>query len=298
MWSRDPKRGGIKGSESDMKKPVLIICNSLLMPIRAVEGSLNDIKQEMQTANSPVVLNGLFLMAVSYIECMQKEILKYLLKYDPQRIPNKKTVEVAKDTLADHEDFRLAESLISEYVDSMSYWQINETFYKALKISKPDNAQAVEKIKERRNRLIHNNLQVYFKRKSASHDRIDSPYLTKCLDEYARYLDDLKNEISKKYRKYTKINALRSLWHYTFQTPLCANFEDYWDVDTEKDLIHAYRTQPHDCYLSHSETFMLGIWRSQVSECKVHFLNMASLDERMQSCLHMFLKLSNDIFMY
>lgn len=284
-----------------MEKPALIVCNSLLMPLRAVEGKLGDIKKEMASISNdcgPAIMDGLFLTAVSYVESMQKETLKYFLRYNPQKIPRKDPIEIDKKMLAEQEDFRLAEHVISVYVDNMQSRQINETFYKALGIRKPSNSLAIDKIRTRRNELIHNNMHVYFKQKRVVHDHISYDYLSRSINEYDKYLADLKDQISAKYRTCTRINALKSLWHYTFATPLCAVFENFWDIDLENDSITGWKTTRYDKNLSHSETFMLGIWRSQVSRCEVDFLNMVSLDEHMQSCLYIFLKLSNDIFLY
>lgn len=281
-----------------MKKPVLIVNENLLMPIRATESRMGEIKKEMRSTSNPVIQNGLFLMAVSYIESMQKEVLTYYLKYDPQRIPSKKTIEINKNTLAENEDFRLIESLVSEYIDKMPYWQFMKIFYETLKIQKPGNVQAIEGIKKRRNELIHDNMQVDFKQKRVTHKHIDFNYLANSLDEYGKYLDSLKLEIDRRYGKFTRINALNSLWHYTFRTPLCAKFEDYWHIDMQSDSIAGYKIPEYENSLSNSEKFMLGIWRSQVSDYKVDFINMASLGQHMQFCIYMFLKLSNDIFMY
>lgn len=281
-----------------MKKPVIIVKDNLLMPILAIEVRINEIKKEMSSASSPVILNGLFLMLVSYIESMQKEVLTYYLKYEPKRIPDKKTIEIDKNTLVENEDFHLIERLVSEYIDKMPYWRFTKIFYEVLKIKKPDNDISIKNIKKTRNKLIHDNLKVDFKQKRVSHEYIGSDYLAYSLNEYVNYLDNLKTEISRKYGKCSRLNALRNLWHYTFRTPLCANFEAYWNIDIENDSILGYKISEHECSLSGSETFMLGIWRSQVSGYRVDFINMASLGPDMQSRLYMFLKLSNDIFLY
>jgi hypothetical protein len=281
-----------------MNKPILIVNENLLIPIRATESRIGEIKKEICSTNNPVIQNGLFLMAVSFIESMQKEVLTYYLKYDPQRIPNKKSIEITKNILIENEDFRMIESLVSEYIDKMPYWQFMKIFYETLKIQKPDNLQAIEAIKKRRNELTHDNMQVDFKQKRVTQKYIDSDYLSSSLNEYENYLNDLKLKISKRYGKFTRIKALNNLWHYTFRTPLCAKFEDYWHIDLQSDSIAGYKIPEYENSLSHSEKFMLGIWRSQVSSCKVDFINMASLGQHVQSCLYMFLKLSNDIFMY
>ena len=281
-----------------MKKPVIIVKDNLLMPILAIEVRINEIKKEMNSASSHVILNGLFLMLVSYIESMQKEVLTYYLKYEAKRIPDKKTIEIDKNTLVENEDFHLIERLVSEYIDKMPYWRFSKIFYEVLKIKRPDNDIGIENIRKKRNKLIHDNLNVDFKQKRVSHEYIDSDYLAYSLNEYVNYLDNLKTEISRKYGKCSRLNALRNLWHYTFRTPLCANFEAYWHIDIENDSISGYKISEDECSLSSSETFMLGIWRSQVSGYRFDFINMASLGPDMQSRLYMFLKLSNDIFLY
>lgn len=287
-----------QGEPVDMKKPTLVVIDNLLMPIVATETRVAEIQHEMSLHPSPVVLNGLFLMLVSYVESMQKSVLTHHLKYQPEEMPVKRTMEIDKAALAANEDFYLLEHLISEFLRGMSYPQFSEVFYKTLGIKKPKNESKIREIKTKRNEVIHRNLRTDFKHKRATHEQISPSYLSSSVGEYTIYLNSLKNSISEKYVKCTKLNALRELWHYTFATPLCAVFEDFWHVDTDKDSITGYKSARGEANLSHSETFMLSIWRSQVSGYKVDFLNMASLDRHMQYCLYTFLKLSNDIFMY
>lgn len=277
---------------------MLVVRDNLLMPIVATEARVAEIKHEMSLRPSPVVLNGLFLMLVSYVESMQKSVLTHYLKYQPEEIPVKKTMEIDKTVLAANEDFYLVEHLISEFLRGMSYPQFAEVFYKTLGIKKPGNESNIGEIKKKRNEVIHKNLRTDFKHKRAEYEQISPSYLSYSLDEYTVYLNSLKNSLSDKYAKCTKLNALRELWYYTFATPLCAAFEDFWHIDTDNDSIVGYKSARDEANLSHSETFMLSIWRSQVSGYKVDFINMASLGEHMQYCLYTFLKLSNDIFMY
>lgn len=281
-----------------MKKPTLVVKDNLLMPIVATEARVAEIEHEMSLHPSPVVLNGLFLMLVSYVESMQKSVLTHYLKYQPEEIPVKKTMEIDKAVLAADEDFYLVEHLISEFLRGMSYPQFSEVFYKTLGIKKTANESKISEIKKKRNEVIHKNLRTDFKHKRAVYEQISASYLSSSLGEYAVYLNSLKGSLSDKYAKRTKLNALRELWHYTFATPLCAVFEDFWYIDTDKDSIVGYKSARGEANLSRSETFMLSIWRSQVSGYKIDFLNMASLGEHMQHCLYTFLKLSNDIFMY
>ncbi len=280
-----------------MNRPLIVLKDNLLMPILATEARIEEIQLELNSAISHVNLNGLFLMLVSYIESMQKEVITYYLKYQPERLPTN-TIEVDKSILIANEDFYLLERIISEHIEKMPYWRLSKIFYEVLRINKPCNDQIIQDIKKRRNELIHKNLEVNFKQKQVRQDSVDAEYLSNCLNEYVKYLDGLKSEISKAFAKCSKLNALKNLWHYTFKTPLCANFSDYWHIDYEKDYLLGCKRPDIEHNLSSSEKFMLEIWRSQVCGCKVDFLNMASLDYHTQCCLYMFLKLSNDIFLY
>lgn len=281
-----------------VKKPMLVVKDNLLMPIMAVEGRIAEIKSEMSLHDSPVVLTGLFLMLVSYVESMQKSVLTHYLKYQPEELPGNKAMEIDKTLITANENFHFVEHLISDVVRRMSYPQFAEVFYKTLRINKPGNESVIGEIKQRRNEVIHNNLKMDFKHKRSEPEHINTDYLTYSINQYSMYLNSLKTEIASTYAKCTRLNALRELWRYTFATPLCAVFEEFWYIDTDTDSIVGCKTVERERSLSHSEVFMLGIWRSQVSGYKVDFINMSSLGEHMQYCLYTFLKLSNDIFMY
>ncbi|SHL46242.1 hypothetical protein [Flavobacterium saccharophilum] len=280
-----------------MKKPLVIIKDHLLMPILATETRVHEIKKEIKTDTTNVVLNGLFLMLASYNESMKKEVVKYYLKYRPEKISDK-TIIIDKMTLVNSEDFNLSESIIDDYLEKIKYWELSKLFYNLLSIEKPANENIIQKIVDRRNELIHKNLKINFKHKEILQDSIDELYLTNCLKEYEKYLIDIKTKVSTNFIAFSKLRALENLWHHTFQTPLCSNFSDYWYIDSEKDCISGCKHPEIVDNLSSSEKFMLGIWQSQVCGAKVDFPNMASLSKRTQNNLYLFLKLSNDLFFY
>src|SRR5690606_35365969 len=128
-------------------------------------------------------------------------------------------------------------------------------------------------IKDRRNELIHKNLKVNFKQNETHQDFIDKVYLENCIHEYEKYLIDIKECISKVFAAHSKIKVLQNLWYYTFKTPLCSNFYDFWYIDHEKDKILGCKHPEKEGNLSSSEKFMLEIWRSQVCGGEVNFLN-------------------------
>lgn len=102
-----------------MKKPVLIVNENLLMPIRATERKIREIKDEVKSTNSVECQTGLFLMAVAFVESRHKEVLKYYLRYNPEKINSKKTIEITKNLLVENEDFHIVEGLVTEVIDKM-----------------------------------------------------------------------------------------------------------------------------------------------------------------------------------
>lgn len=218
-----------------MTRPLIVLKDNLLMPILATEARIAEINDELDNANA-VNCNGLFLMLVSYIESMKKEVLTYYLKHQPEKLPAS-SIEVDKSVLVEYEDFYLLEHIISEHIEKMPYWRLSKLFFEVLGIKKPDNDKSIQNIKQRRNDLIHNNLKVDFKRKEVRQDSVDPKFLSECIAEYITYLDSLKSEISKVYCKCSKLNSIRNLWFYTFKTPLCGVFESYWYIDNENDAL-------------------------------------------------------------
>ena len=280
-----------------MKKPKLVYIENLLMPITATQKRLEDIKIALLTEKSNLDINGYFLMLVSYVESMQKEIIKHYLKYQPEKITDK-NIEVDKSILSENDDFTLVEHIISNYIDNIPYWKLSKLFYEVLKIDKPSNQNIIEEIKKRRNELIHNNLKIDFKHKRIHSDYITKQYLIESIKYYEENIQEIKLNIRNRYSYLTRIKLLKELWSYSFSTPLCSNFEEFWYLNYEKDSIEGYKNPKQELSLSQSETFLLQIWRSQVTQYKVDFFNMSSLDKHSQYCLYTFLKISNDIFLY
>jgi hypothetical protein len=165
------------------------------MPIFAVKSKIEEIEDEKRLTSSHVVLNGLFLMTVAYVEAMHKHMLAYYLKYNPEKTPGKKAIEIDNILLA-NEDFRFLENVFYKHIEKMPYGQIVKTLYCVLNIHKPENIHAVEIIQNRRNKLIHDNLRIDFKRKSAGDkNHVDAKYLDSALNENRKYLISLEEEI-------------------------------------------------------------------------------------------------------
>ena len=176
-----------------------------------------------------------------------------------------------------------------------------DMFYNELDIPKPDsklNKEVID-IRSTRNELVHKNLQLDYKKKRIRElNHLDKNIIEKYLGIYNKYLNHIQLSISERYAEYSKLNALRKLWHYTFSTPLCEKFEDYWYIDEESDAIQGYKNPEKAVGLSSSERFLLDIWKSQVTYHDVKFINWTSISKEVKSKMFLFLKLSNDIFLY
>lgn len=280
-----------------MNKPTIILKQYLIMPIIATEERIKEIEVEIQKNQSDVSLNGLFLMLVSYIESMKKEIIMYFLKYHPEKI-DVRTIEVDLLILKESDDFDLMKILIVDYIEKMQYWKLKKLFYSALQIEKPSNHNEIGQIVKKRNELIHKNLEIDYKLGEVKKTTITAEYLKSSLDEYNSFITHLKSSISVSFNHYTKLNALKNLWHYTFKTSLCSDFTDYWHIDEKNDALGGCKYPKIAEDLSKIEKFMLQIWRSQVCGAKLEFPYMISIDRHFQKCFFMFLKLSKDIFLY
>jgi hypothetical protein len=285
-----------------MNKPDLIVKDILLIPVLATKRRITEIGKELKNGQSQIVVNSLFLTLVSYIESMQKEIITYYLKYHPEKIGISKKIDIRVETIASGESFEVIEKIISEYIDSIPTWDRLKMLIDVLGIQKPPKQieSEIKNISDIRNELIHKNLEVKRKYGAASNRvNIELEYFYDSIKSYEKFINHIHESISHKYSEYTKINALKNLWHFMFNTPLCANFEDYWYIDNERDIITGFKRPDIANGLSHSEMFMLELWRSQVQGgYKVSFLNLSSLTPDTQSRVFMFLKLSNDLFLY
>jgi hypothetical protein len=285
--------------------PELLLKDNLLLPIIGARESFGEIKEQVSQNSNKIILNGLFIMGVALFESMIRKQIAYCLAYSPNRLPEKE-IAFPKTALLGNEHFSIMENLIGDYIDRKSIRELENLYFKVLNISKPSKqiVNEIVRIKNVRNDLVHKSLDVNYKYRR-THFLTDSnnsmDYQTQVhqfLDTYNAFLDHITHEINEKFKAYTKINLLEKLWHYTFHTPLCANFNDYWVIEIDNDRIFALKHPKQEGGLSHSEKFLLEIWRSQLTEGNVKFINMSSLDNHSQSCLYLFLKVSNNLFMY
>ena len=223
---------------------------------------------------------GFFVLSVATFEVTLGQVLRYYLRWFPQKLPEKQ-LNMGDGILAED----ILDSLIDNYLMGLSFKSKQDLLHTTLDLlsidDKPipdDLGAAFLETTERRNLLLHNGLVVndrYRERlgivTSEPHSgtalKIDDTYLGKSLQAHRALLETLESRLRSKYSERTYLAAVRSLWEFTFHTPL-AWFDNWWVVDEDKDRIVAIKPDPRRLRsmissLSHSERMYMGMWLAQ-----------------------------------
>lgn len=283
-----------------MKNPNLLLKSKLLTPISQALNRLEKIRERKSSNDDPIILEGLFILAVSSFENSISDTLKILLRQFPEKIKSK-TIEVSKDDI-------LSGGLINKVTERI----VVEKSYKSLKdflnfffqttgieiqaFFENDDFKYLIEIKATRNILIHNNLHInsFYIDSSGEKARakngtlsINQDYLFQSIMTLKGILLHLEELLNDKYARYTKVNAIRNLFDYTFSTPIMS-FDNEWEVDLEEDKIicHKEETSRRGA-LSSSEKFFYNIWLAHVSGAGQINLNLSiySLDNKSRAKL-------------
>ena len=199
------------------KRPNLLIQQKLLSPIKKARDGINEIKSHSSVTDEEVILQGLFVLAVSRFETMIVDTLKYLLLSIPQKI-EKTALQLSKEELLSHQ-FELIEIQVDKLLHDLAYKPLKEElkyFSKMLsiEIAETKDIESLHEIKATRNLLLHNELitnSIYLemagaaKRKTGTKEKlkVDKSYLASSLKTLVAVIDDLENKISKEYEEYT-----------------------------------------------------------------------------------------------
>lgn len=303
-------------SENDEKKlPILLNCKSLLNPVIATQRRIDIISDEVNKSDTSIVArDGFFVLSVASIETMIMDILRYCLRCIPYKL-RQQTFNVGKDDLL-YRPRTLIELEIDKELISISYDNIEgilEYFCNILSIDKAVFSSVIEEqlreIKASRNLLLHNNLVVNktyiekagtLKRKDSVGDKleIDTAYLVSTLELFGTICNIIENAITTKYKSYTRVASIKSLWQYLFSSPVMV-FEDYWQIDLAKDKVVSYKGSKYEDedLLSNSEMMFLGVWRSHFHGRAINLdrFSMYSLDKTYQEKMLFFLSILDDL---
>jgi hypothetical protein len=207
--------------------------------------------------------------------------------------------------------FRLIDATAEKCVKSLSYKSFEEYFkyyLETLSLDWPsfnqDCGDNIKEIKATRNLLLHNDLIVndnYLEqagkqcRASSKGYRIkvDFLYVHDCIEVILNFENHLRSKILEKYKEYTKVSANRRLWSFMFHSPVL-QYDDYWDVNEEKDSIFAMKQSRYVNNLSNSERLLLGLWRSHfnMSSKYLEGFNMRHFDPVHQEKIMFFLSIA------
>ncbi|MFA0960352.1 hypothetical protein AB9P05_00950 [Roseivirga sp. BDSF3-8] len=258
-----------------MKKPILLQKRELIKPISQAISRIEKIIEKTGALDS-IVLEGLFALGVSSFENSLSDTLKILFYYIPDKL-NIKDESIPKQQLLNGNPLVYT---IEKKVTSITYKSLEEVltcFCKAADIDSEiiddNDINHLKEIKATRNLLLHNNLIVnsfYLatagpnKREAQSNKRlnISQEYLLMSLNTLKKILELYENELSIKYSKYTKVNAIKKLFKYIFPTEIM-KFDNEFDIDEKRDVISSIKSKTSKKkHLSSSERFYYDLWIS------------------------------------
>jgi len=257
-----------------MDKPILLIKNNFLAPLKEAEKRLSKINEVDFNNLSEIINEGLFVLAISTFENSLNDTLKILFAHFPNKLGFQEK-KIKKNDLI--EGTNLA-PIIDRYVSDLSYESIETVLDKFCeytgidkRVLSENDKELIKEIKATRNILIHNNLIVnddYLnkagekKRSKELGDelKIDDKYLSDTIVTLNKTIETLLINLESKYSDYTKIRALKSLFNYIFETPIM-DFENEFDLDIKKDRIKYYKAEASRKHnLSGSETIFFNLW--------------------------------------
>jgi hypothetical protein len=257
-----------------MKKPILLLKKELVRPIEQALNRIEAIRQRKMDNGDSIILEGLFVLAVSSFEIAIADTLRILLTNIPEKL-DFKSEHISKEQLIDGDPLKHA---IEIKVNAISYKNLPEIinyFTETTGIRKDSISQEelyyLIEIKASRNLLMHNNLLVNsFYRDSAGPkirdgvgmDRrleITQDYLFESLVSMRNILENFKSQLLDKYVAYTRVNAITKLFKYIFQTPVM-EFDYEFEVDLERDVISNKKGRSRKESLSSIERLYYDIW--------------------------------------
>lgn len=277
--------------------PCLLVMRKLVHPLKQVEAEIAKLTTRLQAADNKdtVLVQGLAVLGLSYLETGLADCLRYYLRHFPQKLKADE-LKFTKDVFM-HEQFELLEHAIDNFLQAAAYKSFEDYIGVAtdlLSIEKTIAAPTLDLVREfraRRNLLLHARLEVNDRYLASAGSQAKPPrrgsrldmkpnYVVQALGAVTDLLAAMRVALEAKYQTYTKIRAARELWAYLFQSPVM-KFEDFWHFDETADDIFAFKKVKHERALSGTEQLMLALWRSQFGgrDQIVKGFNMRLFDE-------------------
>ena len=109
--------------------PILLMKGRLVAPIDRSLKNLEGARSRVAPTTDEIILNGLFVMTVSFMEVMLSDVLNYFLRSFPQKIPITE-FKYDKDTFFSNY-FALISLSAGGFVNSLSYKSFEDYLKKA-----------------------------------------------------------------------------------------------------------------------------------------------------------------------
>jgi hypothetical protein len=260
-----------------MGKPILLTKTKLIQPIEQALIRIKEIEQR-EIIEDKIVLEGIFVLAVSSFEYSLNDTLRVLLNFIPDKL-DIKTESIPKNDLVNGNPLELA---IENKILSVSYKSLPDILNYFAVTTGIDKKQIDEtelnsllEIKATRNLLLHNNLVInnIYKNTAGPNIRkpnngnkklsIDKNYLLQSLKTIKQVLKKIKTALLDKYASYTNIEAVKRLFQYIFKTPIMV-FEKEFEIDDDQIVGFKFENSAIDS-LSTSERFFYDIWLAHSS---------------------------------
>lgn len=273
--------------------PNLLIVTKLVEPIDISIKNINGIRKHLRSDLEELFIQGAFVLAVSRIEVMLSDVLKYYLICFPQKLST--DFRFDKGEFLENQ-FTFLETAVDKYLYNLFYKPLGDylnKFLQHLSIEWNDFQESLgndlQTIKNNRNLLLHTGNAV-----QADNDGpIDYDYVVQSIDKILCFEEELKKRITEKYKEYTKINANKKLWQFMFHTPLLL-YDNYWYYDESTDRITGLKRNKYESDLASSEKMLLDLWRSQFNSSSIESFKMRHFDDNNREKVMFFMFIARD----
>lgn len=235
--------------------------------ITLISNKLDEIQTTLSNMNDATIKPS-FLYSYSMFESTLTEILRYYLISFPEKLDN--TLTVGKDELlSSSSTHNIILSSVNKYIRKYSSKTLSEyiTFFKdILSIEFCVDEDMIKDISKIRNNITHDDAYSELLFLHIDQHDLSISYLD--IKDYIIYFCDLLNsihfQIKDVYSKYTYEFLLRSVWNYTFSSPLL-NFDNTWEFNQDGVLqIKDIKQIKKKIYgISSSEHLLLSIFLQQ-----------------------------------
>jgi len=277
--------------------PNLLIVTKLVKPIDISIKNINEMRKHLRSDLEELFIHGAFVLAVSRIEVMLSDVLRYYLICFPQKLSTDFRFDKAEFL---ENQFTFLETAVDKYLYNLFYKLFGDylnKFLQHLSIEWNDFQDSLgnelQAIKNNRNLLLHTGNAV----RADNNRPIDYDYVVQSIDKILSVEEELKKRITEKYKDYTKISANKRLWQYMFTTPIMP-YDDYWHYDESKDHIFALNRSRYENNLSGSEKMLLELWRSHFNGTCIERFNMKNLVGTTREKAMFFMSIAGDFSFY